>query len=94
MVDTDQIAVGDFVDAPADAPIPEAVYRVVGTSGDALVCLRVTDGSGRRTSTGELVRVDAPMAASLQSTSEPRRSLGGLVKNVVEGPYWMVRSLL
>ncbi|NHN40863.1 hypothetical protein G9C85_04340 [Halorubellus sp. JP-L1] len=94
MVDPNGVAVGDFVEAPADATVQAGVYRVVGTPGDALVCLRVTDENGRRTHTGDLVRVGADAASDLVPASAPRRTVVGFLKNQIEGPYWMVRSLL
>lgn len=93
MVDPNDVAVGDFLEADANAPVTAGVYRVVGTPENALVCLRVTE-NGRRASTGEVVRVDASDASALDSASEPRTTVTGFLKNQLEGPYWMVRSLL
>jgi len=94
MVDPNTIAVGDFVEAGADAPVRRGTYRVVGAPAEALVCLRVTDEGGRREHTGDVVRVDAAEASALERTSEPRSGLVGVLKNVVQGPYWLVWSLL
>jgi len=95
MVDPDTVAVGDCVEpASAGVPVDAGVYRVVGTPEGALVCLRLTDANGRRANTGDLVRVDAADADALQPTSEPRTTALGLLKNQLEGPYWIVRSLL
>ncbi|WP_323677163.1 hypothetical protein [Halorubellus sp. PRR65] len=94
MVDSNAVQVGEFVESPADGPAPRGVYRVVGTPDDALVCLRVTDADGRREVTGEVVRVDAADANALDPASAPRTTVVGAFKNQLEGPYWMVRSLL
>lgn len=94
MVDPDAVAVGEFLEAPAEASVRQGVYRVVGTPDGALVCLRVTDDRGNRANTGDLVRVDAADADALQPTSEPRTTVASLLKNQLEGPYWIVRSLL
>lgn len=96
MVDANAVSVGDFLeaDADADAPIPPAVYRVVGTPEGALVCLRVTDADGRRANTGELVRVDADDAHGLEPAAEPRQSAVSALADVVLAPYWLLRSVL
>lgn len=94
MVDPNAVAVGDFLEADANASVPEGVYRVVGTSADALVCLRVTDPDGRREATGDLVRVAVADASALDAAGEPRATVAGFLKNQLEGPYWLVRSLL
>jgi hypothetical protein len=94
MVDPNAVVVGDFVEAGADAAIQEGVYRVVGTPDGTLVCLRLTDDAGARANTGDLVRVDAADATTLDAASEPRSGALGALANALQGPYWMVRSLL
>lgn len=94
MVDPDVVEVGEFLEAPPEATVPRGVYRVVGLPGGALVCLRVTDEGGNRANTGEVVRVDAADVAALRRTSEPRTGAAALLRNQLEGPYWLVRSLL
>jgi hypothetical protein len=92
----DDVVVGDFLQASSEADVTRGIYRVVGVpdDGDELVLLRVTDEHGRRANTGELVRVDADAAASLDAASEPSASVAGVLRNVVQGPYWLLRSLL
>jgi|AntRauTorcE11898_2_1112593.scaffolds.fasta_scaffold18784_2 hypothetical protein len=96
MIEPRSVDVGDFLEADANAPVETGVYRVVGTpaDADALVCLRVTDADGKRSNTGDLVRVDADAASALEPASEPRTTAAGFVKNQLEGPYWLIRSLL
>jgi hypothetical protein len=93
MVDSNAVDVGDFLEAPANGPLTEGVYRVVGTPEDALVCLRVTE-DGQRANTGELVRVSASDASALEPASEPRPTVIGVLSGIAQGPYWMIRSLL
>jgi hypothetical protein len=94
MVDPDAVAVGDFLEADADGSIEPGVYRVVGNPNGTLVCLRVTDDRGKRVATGELARFSAADASALEPVSEPRKTIPGMLKNQIEGPYWMVRSVL
>jgi hypothetical protein len=94
MVDPSTVAVGDVVEATADASIPQGVYRVVGTPDGALVCLRLTDDAGRRANTGELVRVGAGDATALEPATEPRSGAVAAARNLLQGPYWLLRSLL
>lgn len=94
MVDSTTIAVGEFVEAGGDASVERGVYRVVGTPDDALVLLRVTDVDGRRAVTGEVVRVDSQAAGALDAASKPRPTVASVLKNQLEGPYWILRSLL
>ncbi|WP_254523410.1 hypothetical protein [Natrinema caseinilyticum] len=44
---------------PIEADRPDGIYRVVGTSREAVTLLRVGDADGRRVSTGEIVTVSA-----------------------------------
>ncbi|MFC6953025.1 hypothetical protein [Halorubellus litoreus] len=94
MITQASVAVGDFVRADADASIPEGIYRIVGRPQNELVCLRVTDDAGERASTGELVRVDPDDYAHLEPATEPMMSALTIMKGLLEGPYWIVRSLL
>ena len=94
MVDPNAVEVGDFVEAGAESGIQEGVYRVVGTPPDALVCLRLTDDAGTRANTGDLVRVDADDTSELDPASEPQSGALNALANALQGPYWLVRSLL
>lgn len=94
MVDPTAVEVGDFVEAGADSDVREGVYRVVGTPPDALVCLRVTDDAGNRASTGDLVRVGVDDATGLDPATEPRSGAVGALVDLLQGPYWLLRSLL
>ncbi len=94
MVDANAVSVGDFLEADADAPLRAGVYRVVGTPEGALVCLRVGDENGRREATGEVVRVAVADASALEPASEPRSAAVDALANVLQGPYWVLRSLL
>jgi hypothetical protein len=94
MITQASVAVGDFVRANAAASVPRGVYRVVGRPENALVCLRVTDDAGQRASTGELVRVHPEDYEHLEPATEPMTSASTIVKGLLEGPYWILRSLL
>jgi hypothetical protein len=94
MITQASVAVGDFVEADADASIRQGVYRVVGRPADGLVCLRVTDDAGDRASTGDLVRVDSENLHELEHATEPQTSAVTVLKGLLEGPYWLVRSIL
>ena len=60
----------DHVRAGEDAPIPTGTYRVVGT-GEEVVLLRVGDGTGRRETTGETVRVDRATYGTFEAAENP-----------------------
>lgn len=94
MVDPTAVEVGEFVAASADSGIQEGVYRVVGTPEGALVCLRVTDDAGNRASTGDVVRVSADSARTFDRANEPRAGVVDAIVDVVQAPYWLLRSLL
>ena len=94
MVHPSTVVVGDFLEAPADASIPKGVYRVVGTPPDALVCLRLTDDAGNRANTGDVVRVSADDATALEPAEEPQSGVVGAIIDLLQGPYWLLRSLL
>jgi hypothetical protein len=94
MVDPDAVAVGDCLEADSDSPLDPGVYRVVGSSEHALVCLRVTDDRGKRAATGHLERVSDADASALEFASEPRPTVHGFLRNLVQGPYWTLRSIV
>lgn len=94
MITQASVAVGDFVRVDADASVQQGVYRVVGRPANALVCLRVTDDAGERASTGDLVRIESEDYGHLEPASEPQTSGLTILKGLLEGPYWIVRSLL
>lgn len=94
MVDPTAVELGDFVEAGADSDVREGVYRVVGTPPDALVCLRLTDDAGNRANTGDVVRVSADDATALEPAEEPQSGVVGAIIDLLQGPYWLLRSLL
>lgn len=82
-----------------DDSVPAGVYRVVGT-GDPVTLLRVTDASGTRENTGEVVTVAHEVLVDrFEDAENPDAgfSVGDLLAPVrtwaVAIPYW-IRNLL
>jgi hypothetical protein len=100
---TDQsgsVSVGDFRRPPAGEPTPDsplvagATYRVVGIKSDAsTTLLRVTDATGSRQYTGDVVPVSAATLAATEPVSNPDAglALGHRLRNLRTGLYWSVR---
>lgn len=73
----------------------DGVYRVVGT-GDPVALLRVGDDSGRRLTTGEVIRVDlSRLETEFEAASDPDAgvSVSAGLRNALSGFYWSVRSV-
>lgn len=84
----------DHYRASGEAAAP-GVYRVVGV-GEEVTLLRVTDGSGRRRSTGRVVRVAHPvLASSFEPAEDPDRGVRprAWLGNALSGLVWTVRRL-
>lgn len=59
----------------SDEPIPDGIYRVVGTPDGSVTLLRVGDAAGDREVTGTIVRVGRETyRGSFEDASEPRSS--------------------
>jgi hypothetical protein len=72
-----------------------AVYRVVGTT-DGITLLRVTDGDGRRTHTGDLRRVsEDELDSAFEPAENPDAGVSpvGVLRNLLQGMYWELRKL-
>jgi len=61
----------DHVRAGPDGPVPEGVYRVVGTGGDGVTLLQVADERGRRVHSGPVERVERETLAALDPAENP-----------------------
>lgn len=81
---------------PAETNHPDGTFRVVGTSEEAVVLLRVGDADGRRVNTGEIVTVDYDDVERFEPAENPdgNRSLGATAKSQMEMFYWSLRVFL
>ena len=96
--------VGDHLRASPSASVsdgpallPGATYRVVGAAADDLALLRVTDATGTRRYTGDVVRVPAErVPACLEPTGNPDAGLAlrHRLRTLCSGLYWSVRRFL
>jgi hypothetical protein len=87
-------AVYDHV-APVGDDVPDGRYRVVGTDDETVTLLRVADADGRRTATGETVRVTRETFARFEAAPNPDgdRPPGDAVRSAVEAGYWSLRAI-
>jgi len=72
----------------------DSVYRVVGTPGDRVTLLRVSDGDGRRANTGEVVTVPTDALDSFESAPNPdgNRSIVARLRAAAGAGYWALRT--
>lgn len=79
---------------PADGDYRDGIYRVVGTSDDAVTLLRVADADGRRRHTGDVIAVPQEelegfdRAENPDGNSSPARN----VASALEASYWSLRT--
>lgn len=83
--------------ATADADVRAGVYRVVGTPDDSVTLLRVTDETGTRRYTGEVVQVSTEtLSVAFEPAENPDAGFGvwdildRVIMNV-KAVYWFVR---
>ncbi|MFB6284783.1 MAG: hypothetical protein ABEK59_12790 [Halobacteria archaeon] len=87
-------------DTHGDRKVPvgeyeNGVYRVVGSEG-GVTLLRVTDGSGNRANTGEVIHVPHGKMKFFEKTEnpDPDFSWGGFAAEIPEITYWVIRAFL
>ncbi len=61
----------DHVRTGPDGPVPEGVYRVVGTGGSGVALLQVADERGRRVHSGRLEHVGREALAGFEAAENP-----------------------
>jgi len=79
---------------PTGGDYPAGIYRVVGTSDDAVTLLRVGDADGRRVNTGEIVTVLEEELEAFEPASNPdgNRPLGATVASSLGMIHWRLRA--
>lgn len=79
---------------PTDGDYPDGIYRVVGTSEDALTLLRVGDANGRRVNTGEIVTVRDDDLETFEPAENPdgNRPFDAVAASSLEMLYWQLRA--
>ena len=87
------VAIGDHIrptEAARDSRVPDGVYRVVGTSEDALTLLLAGDAAGRRVHTGEVGTVARGDLDAFEPAENPdvSRPLATRVISQFDGLRW------
>ena len=92
--DGPSIAVSDHL-RPVGENYPAGIYRVVGTD-DPVALLRVTDERERRRTTGELLSIPPESLSEFEPAADPDAGFRplALVRNLLSGLYWQIRTLL
>jgi len=75
---------------------PQGIYRVVGTTEEAVTVLRVGDADGRRVNTGEVYAVPIAEFTTFETAENPdgNRSPGGAFRSSLKSGYWGLRAFL
>lgn len=77
-----------------DAGHPDGIYRVVGTNGETVILLRVSDADGRRVHTGEVVSVPSEKLDAFEPADNPDGTHTATVQasllSALEITYWSV----
>lgn len=79
-----------------ESGVPGPVFRVVGVPDDVTL-LRVTDGDGGRTYSGEIRAVTREtLASEFEPADDPDAGFnpGRTLRNALQGMYWQVRRFV
>lgn len=81
---------------PAGGDYPQGIYRVVGTTEEAVTVLRVGDADGRRVHTGEVYTVPTAEFTAFEAAENPdgSRPLGATLVSSLGMGYWGLRAFL
>lgn len=79
---------------PTTADYPAGVYRVVGLDRQTVTVLRITDGDGRRITTGTVHTIRRGALDGFVSTANPdaNRSLRRRLQSIPATVYWSGRA--